>query len=132
MNSFPSMGFNIMSTIFPILFFIVFLTIIITIIMQLVGKGKEYRRNNKSPILNVEAEVIAKRFDTRRHRHNSTENNMMNTYSSYNLYYITFQVESGDRMEFEVNGQEYGMLIEHDKGKLKFQGTRYLGFERNV
>jgi len=29
-----------------------------------------------------------------------------------------------------MTGQEYGMLVEGDKGNLTFQGTRYLGFER--
>lgn len=46
-------------------------------------------------------------------------------------YYVTFQVESGDRMEFSVTGLEYGMLAEGDIGKLTFQGTRYLSFERD-
>ena len=45
-------------------------------------------------------------------------------------YYVTFQVESGDRMEFCVSGTEYGMLVEGDTGRLTFQGTRYLAFER--
>ena len=45
-------------------------------------------------------------------------------------YYVTFQVDSGDRMELHMTGQEYGMLVEGDKGYLTFQGTRYLGFER--
>ena len=45
-------------------------------------------------------------------------------------YYVTFQVESGDRMEFSVSGPEYGMLAEGDRGKLTFQGTRYLSFEQ--
>lgn len=44
--------------------------------------------------------------------------------------YVTFQVESGDRMELNVSGTEYGMLIEGDYGELTFQGTRYLGFVR--
>lgn len=43
---------------------------------------------------------------------------------------MTFQVESGDRMELQVKGTDYGMLAEGDRGKLHFQGTRYLGFER--
>lgn len=34
------------------------------------------------------------------------------------------------RMELQVNGSEYGMLVEGDRGRLSFQGTRYLGFER--
>jgi hypothetical protein len=45
-------------------------------------------------------------------------------------YYVTFQVESGDRMEFHVGGEEYGFLVEGDFGDLSFQGTRYLGFVR--
>ncbi|MFR6039688.1 MAG: DUF2500 family protein, partial [Faecalibacterium prausnitzii] len=28
-------------------------------------------------------------------------------------------------------GSDYGMLVEGDIGKLSFQGTRYLGFQRN-
>ena len=39
-------------------------------------------------------------------------------------------LESGDRMEFLIPGAEYGMLIQGDCGRLTFQGTRYLGFER--
>ena len=34
------------------------------------------------------------------------------------------------RMELSVTGREYGMLSEGDAGRLSFQGTRYLGFER--
>jgi len=32
---------------------------------------------------------------------------------------------------FKVRSTEYGLLVENDIGKLTFQGTRYLGFERN-
>lgn len=45
-------------------------------------------------------------------------------------YYVTFQVDSGDRMELPMTGSEYGMLAEGDVGKLTFQRTRYLSFER--
>ena len=51
-------------------------------------------------------------------------------HSTSTTYYVTFQVESGDRMELHLSGCEFGMLAEGDKGKLSFQGTRYLGFER--
>ena len=33
-------------------------------------------------------------------------------------------------MELHVSGSEYGMLAEGDNGRLTFQGTRYLSFER--
>lgn len=59
--------------------------------------------------------------------HSSTQNSMS---SSHTEYYATFQIESGDRMEFKISGNEYGMLVEGDQGKLTFQGTRYLGFQR--
>ncbi len=49
---------------------------------------------------------------------------------TYSRYYATFQVESGDRMEFQVQDTDYGLLVEGDRGKLTFQGTRFLGFER--
>ena len=36
----------------------------------------------------------------------------------------------GDRLELPVDGSDYGLLVEGDTGKLSFQGTRYLGFQR--
>ena len=43
---------------------------------------------------------------------------------------VAFQVESGDKLKFSVSGSAYRMLSEGDYGRLTFQGTRYLGFER--
>jgi hypothetical protein len=54
---------------------------------------------------------------------------MMHT-STSTFYYVTFQFHSNDRQEFRVSGQQYGQLVEGDVGKLTFQGTRFLGFER--
>ena len=75
-------------------------------------------------LFTVPATVVAKRTNVSRHH---TDNTMSHTFTTY---YATFQVESGDRMELEVDGSDYGMLVEGDTGKLSFQGTRYLGFER--
>ena len=47
-------------------------------------------------------------------------------------YHVTFQVESGDRMELKVIRSEYDMLLVGDRGRVSFQGTRYLGFERGL
>ena len=49
---------------------------------------------------------------------------------TYTYYYVTFEVDSGDRMELGVEDAEYGLLVEGDRGRLTFQGTRFLGFER--
>jgi hypothetical protein len=45
-------------------------------------------------------------------------------------YFVTFELKNGDRLEFEVKPAEFGQLVDGDYGKLSFQGTRYLGFER--
>ena len=103
------------SILFPILFLVVLGMILYTI---------TWNKNNHSPRLTVPATVVAKRTEVSRHH---TDNTMMHTFTTY---YATFQVESGDRMELEVDGSDYGMLVEGDFGKLMFQGTRYLGFER--
>jgi hypothetical protein len=33
-------------------------------------------------------------------------------------------------MELQMDGRDYGLLVEGDIGRLTFQGTRYLKFER--
>ena len=45
---------------------------------------------------------------------------------------LIFQIDSDDRMELTVRGSEYGILAEGDVGMLSFQGTRYLGCERET
>lgn len=116
-------GFQIMSVIFPIFFIIVFGIIVFAIIKAI----SQWSYNNKQPVLSVIAIIKSKRSDTT--HSTSTINDTVST-SSSTYYYVTFEVESGDRIEFEVTGQDYGLLAEGDKGKLTFQGTRFLGFER--
>lgn len=110
-------GFEI---IFFLMFFLVFGMIIFTFIR---GIG-EWNRNNHSPKLAVDATVVTKRNQVSHHHHNSSNDVMHTSHST--TYYVTFQVESGDRMELMVNGNEFGMLVEGDHGKLTFQGTRYI------
>ena len=95
-----SMFFNVMDVIFPIMFIVVAGFIVVT--------------------------IIAKRTNIT-HFNDGTDTTMVHTNTTY---YVTFEVESGDRMEMNVRGSEYGMLAEGDVGKLTFQGTRYLNFER--
>ena len=90
----------------------------------------EWNKNNNSPRLTVDATVVAKRDHVSHHHHHNANGGMHTTRST--SYYVTFQVESGDRMELKLSGSEYGLLVEGDHGKLTFQGTRYLGFQRNL
>ena len=117
--------FELMEFLFPIAFFL-----ILGLIVVQVARGiAQWNKNNHSPRLTVEATVAAKRTDVGIHHHASGPHTAGGrTYSM--TYYVTFQVESGDRLELTMPGSEYGLLIEGDRGKLTFQGTRYLGFQR--
>lgn len=117
-------GFDMMFSIFPFLFIVVFAVVIGLFVVTAVRGVSTWSRNNASPRLTVFAEVVTKRTSVT-HHHSQNDMHHSSTY-----YYATFQVESGDRMEFSVSGPEYGMLAEGDQGSLTFQGTRYLSFER--
>jgi len=119
------MGFGF--DMFGMMFTIVFVLAIGTFITTAVKGIGQWNKNNNSPRLTVDATVVAKRTNVSHHHNGGVNNHHHHTSTTY---YITFQVESGDRMELHVAGHEYGMLIEGDYGKLTFQGTRYLGFER--
>ena len=118
------LGFHTVSLMFTITFLLVIGMFVVTAIR---GIG-EWNKNNNSPRLTVPATVVAKRTNVTRHHHGGAADHHHHHTST--SYYVTFQVESGDRMELQVAGTEYGMLIEGDIGKLTFQGTRYLGFDR--
>lgn len=121
---------GLMFSIVPLFIGATFIVIIGILITQTVKGARQWKKNNDSPVLTVDATVVAKRSDVSHHHH--TGANDMPYTSSSTTYYVTFQVASGDRMEFTVQGTEYGMLTEQDSGKLTFQGTRYLEFERSV
>lgn len=118
-------GFDLMFSIFPFLFITIFVIVIGTFIVTAVRGIGIWSKNNASPRLTVSAQVVTKRTQVSHHHH---QDSMSHTSTAY---FATFQVESGDRMEFSVSGAEYGMLAEGDQGSLTFQGTRYLGFERS-
>lgn len=108
---------TIFSDVFFVFFFIVALLFIFAFISIIISGVRKRNYNNNQPTLSVNAKVVGRR--TRvigEHAH---------TY-----YYVTFEVESGDRMELEMEGSDYGMLTEGDSGILTFQGSRFKGFHR--
>lgn len=118
---------SFMFAVFPLLFTLVFILVFGMIIYTIAQNVKREHKNNHSPRLTVEAKVVSKR--TNFHRHSGTNHTVGHTHTTY---YVTFEVKSGDRMELQLQGQEYGMLVEGDFGELTFQGTRYLGFQRKA
>ena len=123
-------GFDIMSALLLIIFLCacgVFAAVAIRGIAP-------WTQNNHSPQLSVPARVVSRRTEVSHHSFangGDVTGAQGYTASSSTWYYVTFEVESGDRMEFSVSGKEYGLLAEGDMGKLTFQGTRYLSFVRN-
>ena len=109
--------FGLVFQIFPILFLGVFGLVIGIIVSTLVKSGKQNRKNNQSPRITCDATVVTKRTHVWGD-HSHTD------------YYATFQFESGDRLELEIPHNQFGYLVEGDKGQLTFQGTRFLEFER--
>ena len=130
LNAFGFSGFGSGFTIFQIMFTLVFVLVIGMFIVIAVKGISQWNKNNHSPRLTVPATIVAKRTNVSHHHHHNHAGTGMHHSSTSTTYYVTFQVESGDRMELHVAGSEYGMLIEGDHGNLTFQGTRYLGFER--
>lgn len=116
-------GLDFFFSLFPVLFLMVFSLVFGLVLVVIIKEIRQWNKNNHSPRLTLVAQVVAKRVDMGRRRSNR------NVVTS-SKYYATFEVESGDRMELVLPGQEYGLLAEGDWGRLSFQGTRFLGFDR--
>ena len=109
--------FGIIEFIFPIMFLGVFGLVIGVLVSTLVKNSKQERKNDASPRLTSVATVVTKRTHVRGDHAHTT-------------YFATFQFESGDRLELKIPRDRFGYLVEGDSGKLHFQGTRFLDFER--
>ncbi|MDD6036100.1 MAG: DUF2500 domain-containing protein [Lachnospiraceae bacterium] len=130
-NSFFEPSFGRTSNIILVLVILMFIVVLTVFIVAFIKGIGQWNKNNHSPRLNVDATVVAKRTDishsSGHHDHSAGMHTDGHTSTSY---FVTFQVRSGDRIEFHVSGEEYGLLAEGDYGDLSFQGTRYLGFVR--
>lgn len=129
-------AFDWMFTLFPIIFLVMFGLFVAMFISAIARDAKRRRKDDNSPRLVVDARVVSKRMQvgSTRHVNHHNHGSHMDTdysYSHSTTYFVTFEVESGDRMELSVNGSDYGLMVEGDCGKLSFQGSRFLGFARS-
>ncbi|MDR0889281.1 MAG: DUF2500 domain-containing protein [Oscillospiraceae bacterium] len=115
-----------MTTVIIILVLLVFALVFFLIFFTLGKAARERSKNNRSPRLTVPAKIVTRRSDVSRHMR--TQNTMHA--HSVTRYYVTFEFSGGDRLELPVSASEYGYLAEGDRGNLRFQGTRFLGFDR--
>lgn len=118
---------NLIFSIFPIIFITMFIIIVGLILATAFRCISEWNKNNHSPKLTVPAKVVSKRTNVNHHHVGDVHHSSTST-----TYYVTFEVESGDRMEFHLSGSDFGLIAEGDEGILSFQGTRYLEFKRNI
>ena len=102
---------------FPVMFCVVFALAIFIIGGTIVQNLKQNHKNNNSPRITSDATVVTKRTKVWGDH-------------SHTVYFATFQFESGDRLELEIPRNRFGYLVEGDRGKLTFQGTRFLDFQR--
>lgn len=123
------MGFGFGFHAFEGMFTLVFVLVIGLFIYAVVQAILRKQKNDASPRLTVQARVVSRRQEVTHHARNMNDG-VYHT-SSTTRYFVTFQVESGDRLELQLDGSDFGMLAEGDEGRLSFQGTRFLEFQRS-
>lgn len=111
-------------------FLIVFFAFAVAIILFMSIRGfLRWKKYNHFPRLSVDATVASKRTKVTHHHHDTGAGVHV---AKRVAYYVTFRVESGDKMELLLTASEFSELTEGDWGKLSFQGTRYLGFKKRI
>jgi len=113
---------NFMFNAVPIIVVVIFVIVIGTFLV-VIGKGiSENIRNSKMEEVTIPARIISKRTHVWGGHGNS---------SAHTSYYVTFEDENGERMEFSVSDSFYSMHAEGDTGMLTHKGTRFIHFERD-
>ena len=125
-----STGFNIMG-VFVTLIFVVVIGMFIVIAVKGIS---QWNKNNHSPRLTVPATIVAKRTNVSSHHHHNHGGTGMHHTTHSTTYYVTFQVESGDRMDLHVPAKlplnVYNIFKLYEK-EAKFNGKRSSGALQN-
>ncbi|WP_228469285.1 DUF2500 domain-containing protein [Paenibacillus sp. JNUCC31] len=101
----------------------IFLIIAGVIVYAIISGVRTWSSNNAAALLTLHSTIVAKRTRVSGGSGDS---------SASTSYYITFELDNGERVELNVGGNDYGMLVENDRGMLTYQGTRFKHFERDV
>lgn len=115
--------FGAMSAFGSIFIGAIFLIIACVIVYVIISGVRTWSSNNAAALLTLHCTVVAKRTQVTGGSGDS---------SATTWYYATFQLDNGERVELNVGGSNYGMLVEDDQGMLTYQGTRFKHFERDV
>ncbi len=117
---------------FSIFFAIIFVAIVVFFILMgvavargQIGKHRQDRANAVAPVLTSQATIVGKRSQT-------TGSSGQYGGSTSTEYYATFELPSGERLEFELSGAQFGLVVEGDRGNLTWQGTWLKDFRREL
>jgi uncharacterized SAM-binding protein YcdF (DUF218 family) len=128
--------FGLAFRLFSVLVIVIIVAIIAVIAYTLVKGLSQRRSDNASPVLTVDARVVAKRLEVRGHQAGTgvigANGAIGGTAHTTTRYYTTFELDHGSRLELAVDPQTYAMLTEGDAGQLTFQGTRFKDFSRQL
>ena len=112
---------DLIVNLFPIFFLAMFAVVFVMLIATAAKGHREKKANDTAPILEQTATV------TRRRTHMSGM--IGGGLRTRAARYVTFVLDNGDRMEFQVRDTAYERLAEGDRGVLRFQGSRFLDFQ---
>lgn len=141
------------------MFSVIFTIVIGVIVYVLYQWYKEWSWNKKQPRLSVPATVVAKReknstshstsstsysdpFHHHHHHHDPHDHGHHHHHHHFGSsgtttrtstttdYFVTFELDNRQRFEFSVDEDEYGLIVEDDKGILTYQGTWFISFVR--
>lgn len=127
------MSGGLLFTIVPVFIGLVFVLVIGSILYTIIRGLSEWSYNNAQPILDVNARVVAKRTTTE--GGGGMHGDGMHNHSHRRIrtsHFSTFELDSGERLEFLLHGSNFGMLVEGDEGVLSYQGTRFNKFSRRL
>ncbi|PYE50123.1 uncharacterized protein DUF2500 [Paenibacillus barcinonensis] len=115
--------FGAMGAFIQIFIAIVFLVVAGGIVYGVFSGVRTWSSNNATAVLTLYSTVVTKRTEVSGGSGDSRATTM---------YYATFEFDNRERVELNVGGQMYGMLVEQDRGMLTYQGTRFKHFERDI
>jgi len=105
--------------------FVVIALIVLLFVPTIIRSATALRRASRianSPERSAEATILSKRVEVSAIDRGKPEQR----------HFATFQFPSGERVEFELTGHQFGLLAEADQGTLTWKGPRYLGFTREI
>ncbi len=110
--------------------FAVLVVFAVTFIMLMVANSRRAARpsptgyDSRAPQMTSRAYVVDKRTDVTA--------SLSQGGDTQTRYYTTFELPSGQRLEFELPGSQYGQLVVGDVGELVWQSTRLQDYRREL